>query len=170
MEWRRAVWSPCFPSIQYETSQSLMQIRWWKQRVKTRENMKGKADWKEEWEGRRPPKAPQKWRPFQYTTVVSVNQAVRINNVRPVQGGLMSSLIHPTPSAILTLHFSQTPCDRMNLTSDSSASCNLPICTHVKKPDQSKIWPQSGNSLKEVQEICNTGEDNGDDGRNSRMK
>lgn len=58
----------------------------------------------------------------------------------------------------------------MNLTSDSSPSCNLPICTHVKKPDHSELRPQSGDRPKAVQQIGNTAEDNVDDGGNSRMK
>ena len=123
-------------------------------------------DTKKGWEGARPPKAAQVWGPFQIMAAVSVNQAVSVNNVRPEQEGLMFSLLCPTPttSTSPTPHLHQAPCDHMNLTSDSSPSCNLPICTHVKKPDYSELWPRSGDTPKEVEEICNTGEDNGDDG------
>lgn len=140
--------------------------------AKREKQHEGKTNTKEGWEGRSPPKAAQHWGPFHITAAVGVNQAVSINIVRPEQAGLMSSLLCPTPSTSTsqTPHLPQAPCDHMNLTSDSSPSCNLPICTHVKKPDQSELWPQSGDRLKEVQEICNTGEDNGDDGGNSRMK
>lgn len=101
--WRVGRWdggsylgSPHFPPVHYETSRPLMQMRWWGQREKN--NMKGKTDTKEGWEGIRPPKAAQHWGPFQITAAVTVNQVVSVNNVRPEQAGLMSSLLCPTPN------------------------------------------------------------------------
>lgn len=140
--------------------------------AKREKQHEGKTNTIEEWEGRSSPKAAQHWGPFHITAAVDVNQAVSINNFRPEQAGLMSFSLCPTPttSTSQTPHLPQAPGDHMNLTSDSSPSCNLPICTHVKKPNQSELCSQSGDRLKEVHEICNTGEDNGNDGGNSRMK
>lgn len=102
--------------------------------AKTEKQHEGKMDREKKEEGRRPPEAAQHCGPFQIEAAVGVNQAVSVNNVRPKQEGLMSSSLCPTPTTSISTT-PQAPGDHMHLTSDSSPSCNLPICTHVKKPD-----------------------------------
>lgn len=69
--------------------------------AKREKQHEGKTNTKEEWEGRSSPKAAEHWGPFHITAAVGVNQVVSINNVRPVQAGLMSSsLSQPPPLAL----------------------------------------------------------------------
>lgn len=93
--WADGGWLESPPLLSHTPPPLLMQMRWWGQTEKN--NIRVKTDTKEGWEGRRPTKAAQNCGSFQIAAAVSVNQASRFNNVRPLQAGLMSFLAFPNP-------------------------------------------------------------------------